>query len=316
MNRSIFLTVFISVVFSISVFAQDAGIEKASKLFVDDFTIALRYNTIDEFIDEHSISNADLQLLIDKENLGLGLGPDDPDRFTLMQAHGSMDRMSNNFRKTSINGIGAMNIIDGIRPGDLILKELREQKSYWEPLVVEISMIFEADDSEITISISNLSLVEGRPVLGPSSRIEINGYQPQDILAHYIIEALRAQDADFYAENVLPDEDGLKTLLAANAESGGYQFDELPEGFYDMSREKWIADFEKLIDAGTGKGIVWSAIENIWSGYSASLQGSVYQSSIPFEFSYSETNYRFVLDYCSQLASDPGVFLPGEFDWE
>jgi len=46
-----------------------------------------------------------------------------------------------------------------------------------------------------------------------------------------------------------------------------------------------IAGFEKLINTGIERGILWSDIDNLWSGYFASLQGdfirSVFHLSLP-----------------------------------
>ncbi|MBI9106411.1 MAG: hypothetical protein JEZ04_06650 [Spirochaetales bacterium] len=315
MKKLIFSIVAMSLLAAASGVAQDAGIKKASGRLVGDFESALRMNSIESFIASYSISDAQLQLLVDEENKRMGIADGDPDRLTLAQAQAFMSRMKSNFTSSFLRGLEAMEIISDIHLEDLGITDFTAQKSYWEPPVVEISILSEAESVEVNIRISNLSLVDGRPRLGPSSRIEFEGYQAQDLIAFHIIEALKMEDAVYFVDEVLPDAEGLEALMEAMAESGGYTPDEAPEVMLMQVRKRLIADFEKLIETGIERGILWSEIDNVWSGYSAELQGGLYQVSIPFEFTFRDTGYRIVLEYCTQLTSDLSVFLPGEFVW-
>ncbi|MBI9106417.1 MAG: hypothetical protein JEZ04_06680 [Spirochaetales bacterium] len=315
MKKLIFSIVAMSLLAAASGFAQDAGIKKASGRLVSGFESALRMNSIESFIAAYSIADAQLQNLVDAENKRMGIVDGDPDRFTLEQAQAFMSRMKSNFSASFFGGIEALEIISGIYPKDLSITDFTAQKSYWEPPVAEISILAGTEGVELGIRISNLSLVDGRPRLGPSSRIEFEGYQAQDLIAFHIIEALKMEDAIYFADMVLPDADGLEALMEAMAESGGYSPDETPQVMLMQVRKRLIADFEKLIETGIERGILWSYIDNLWSGYSAELQGGLYQVSIPFEFTFRDTGYRIVLEYCTQLASDLSVFLPGEFVW-
>lgn len=298
-----------------SISAQDTELEKSSGDFTEAFQTALNKQSITAFIKDNSLPDSELQVIVDTQNEDMGFSEKDPGRVTVEQARTYMREMKRNLAQSFHYGLQALKNIDNINPDELIIQDYRVQKSYWQPPVAEIAMRVSARENELTISMSNLGIVDGRPVLGPSSRLQFMGYEPHNVIAHYIIEALKQQSANYYADMVFPGLQGFKALIEAGPETQ-VSTETSAEELYMHAKKRVVDDFTKLIETGAAKGIKWSDIKKTWSGYSASLQGQLYQASIPIQFNSGNSEYRIVLDYCQQLATDTSVFLPGEFKWE
>ncbi len=186
--------------------------------------------------------------------------------------------------------------------------------SYYDPPIVDLAMQVMIGDDDVFISLNNLSLYNDKVFIGPSTRLDIRDYEVKDLIAYHIIEALKKQNALYYVDNVLASREDFELIMNETLKISKIEMD--IDDAYKHIKLKLIDDFNKLIDIGKSEGIVWENIEKSWTGFSSSLQGEIYQISIPFQIIFNGAEYRFVLDYCTQLRNDLNVFLPGEFVWE
>lgn len=294
--------------------AQSGNPVAGAAEFAALFQEALRSRDISILITSLSLPEAGLQKLVEQENESLPA--DDPRRVSLAAAEEMMETMRQQLTKRFRTGTEALRIMDGINAAAATITRQQARKSYWDPRTVALSLELETGEGRFTADFENLSATDEQVYLGPASRLTFRGYGTEDLTAFYIIQALQNRDAGYYADKVLAGPQGLAALMQALAQGGGAAPEIEPEALYRQTRQRIMEDFHKLLARGESEGISWGAIEKTWSGYSASRQGALYQSSIPFQFRYGGKEYRVVLAFCSQLASDPAVFLPGEFQWE
>lgn len=297
-------------------FSQNSDHDRLADAFIRAFEKALHKNDASQFVEKLSLSTSQLQKIVDHENQMQNLGPGDPNRFTVEMAETFMTAMHQGFTADFNSGINAIETLRGIDFTAAEIVQIQATRSYYEPPMVDINVMARADGEDFYLSFSNLSLFDGKILLGPSSSMRIEGYEVQDVIAHHIIVALKNQDAAHYVDNVLASPEDFESLLRATFESGGGSANIDADEAYEQTKSRLILDFDRLVAKGIDEGIVWSGIEKTWSGLSATLQGEVYQSSIPFQFLYNGREYRVVLDYCTQLRTRRSVFLPGEFRWE
>ena len=317
-RKRLLLSVSVFILVTGHVSAQDPALNAAAAALAEDFGQALAEHDIGPFIDRYIITDDGLMRFADSENRSLGLAPDDPGRMTAETARDRTGRMISRLTRSFSAGLDALEVLGRVDAASLQIDEYSAERSYWNPELADISfkaVSRRASGEEVVVKLYGLSAAGGRLSLGPMSRLEFQGYKTEDVVAFLILEALRRRDPEYYADKVFTDPAGLAELMEAASEKGGYSLDDSLDDLYARTRRRIIADFEKLLERGDSEGIDWTGIYDIWSGYSASCDGQICDSSIPIEFSFSGRRYRIVLEFCSQLADDPSVFLPGEFVW-
>ena len=281
-----------------------------------DFEGALRSHSSKDFVEGWTMSDESLRAMVEEDNRDRDVDPDDPNAITFEVAKEFIAAMRERVvlgLELAADRVRRMTGAD-LRSAAILGFEVR--KSYWEPPVVDIDIQVELEDDATTIAFRNLGIEEGRPVFGPATGVEVRGYEVQDFVAFQVIDSLKNGDAELYVDNVLADLKGFAALLEAAYETLGVDLSADLLEAYEETRMRLIEDFDRLVALGEEAGIEWERIEMTWSGMSSSLDGEIYQTSIPIQFDYDGTEYRLVLDYCTQLRERRDVFLPGEFRWE
>lgn len=290
--------------------------QPVAKQLIAEYLDALDQGTVNDFLEQWSLSDDQLTSILDDENAKQGFGPDDPHRFTLEWAQGYMDSMRQGVLVASESAKQAAELADHIDLAKASVQQVTTQGGFGDPPVKDAQAILEVNGTQIYLNFSWLSVADKTLRLGPSTRVRFEGYGFENLIALQIIEALRNRDGAYYVDHVLASRDDFEALLRASMAGMGADVPEDIDAVYERTIENLKSDFQKLLETGDEKGVDWSSVEMTWSGLSSTLQGEVYQLSIPFQFTSGDVEYRVVLDFCSQLQANPRAFLPGEFRWE